>query len=61
MEPEKKERDLLAELFKKLRKPAEVLSRAEAGSAACEMLDNGSFVYYRNGEKIIGAHSSARV
>ena len=61
MEPEKNERDLLAELFKKLRKPAEVLSRAEAGNAACEMLDNGSFVYYRNGEKIIGAHSSARV
>ena len=61
MDSEKKERDELMELFKKLRQPPAVLHRADSIKTAVEMLDNGAFIYYQNAEKIIGAHSSARV
>ncbi len=61
MDNENKERDQLIDLFKKLRQPPAVLERADSVKTSLEMLGNGSFVYYQNGEKIIGAHSSARV
>ena len=61
MAEEKKERDELMELFRKLRQPPQVTARFDSAKTAVEMLDNGSFVYYQNGEKIIGAHASARV
>ena len=61
MASEKKQQEDLMELYRKLRQPPEVVARFDGAKTAVEMLSNGSFVYYQNGEKIIGAHSSARV
>lgn len=57
---ENKERETLRDKLKKLNREPQVMETCECGSTRIELMDNGSYIFYLDGEKINGAHSRAK-